>query len=225
MQRSESVANLAKSLSHFQSEVSQPKKNSTVSMSYKDSNGQWRKKEYKYSTLDQLIENIKAPMKNNGLSFMQDVDTTDGVKITTLLMHESGEYIQSSPVTFQITDNKPQTIGSLISYGRRYSLSSMLGLASEEDDDAAQAQHPQPVPIAPDGTKPQQGAGATPAQIRLINARIKEVAAAWEKDAAIVKQTLKANLQIESLKNLQRNQVDTAMQMLEGWQEQAQQVS
>lgn len=140
MNKSESIKEIAAALNKFIGDVKQPKKNSKVSTNYKDKYGNWQKKEYSYSTLDELINSIKEPLHNNGLSVMQDVQTNGEIKITTLLMHVSGEWLESSPVTFQIPDNKPQTVGSLITYGRRYSLSAMLNLSSEEDTDSIEVQ-------------------------------------------------------------------------------------
>jgi hypothetical protein len=62
-------------------------------------------------------------------------------------MHESGEYIQSDELTLPAYQTKgggvkefnAQGAGSAITYGRRYSLSAILGLASEDDDDGNHA--------------------------------------------------------------------------------------
>jgi hypothetical protein len=56
----------------------------------------------------------------------------------TLLIHSSGEWLQSGlTLRDQSKDiaTSPQTIGGLISYGRRYSLSAMLGIAEDEGND------------------------------------------------------------------------------------------
>lgn len=60
------------------------------------------------------------------------------VTITTMVCHKSGEWI-SSALEFQIADDAKvahvQQVGSAVTYGRRYGLSSILGLATEDDDD------------------------------------------------------------------------------------------
>ena len=53
----------------------------------------------------------------------------------TLLLHESGEWIETEPLQMKLEKNTPQGVGSAVTYGRRYQISSVLGLASEEDDD------------------------------------------------------------------------------------------
>jgi hypothetical protein len=133
IKRSETIAALATALATFQSEVSHPKKSASVSFGGTS---------YKYATLDGLIDTIKAHLAKNGLSYFQSANATETtIEITTLLMHKSGEWIESHPVSFSRPDNKPQTIGSLITYGRRYGLSAALGIASEEDDDGSKAQN------------------------------------------------------------------------------------
>jgi len=52
-------------------------------------------------------------------------------------MHESGETITSSfDISNYLNNTNPQDAGGVITYFKRYSLSAILGLASEEDDDA-----------------------------------------------------------------------------------------
>jgi hypothetical protein len=132
MERSESIGSIIKALSMFQNEVKQPKKNSKVDMQYKDKFGNMKRKNYNYASLDEVINCIKEPLSKNGLVYMQDVKTNDVVEVVTYLFHESGEFIKSSVMNFSITDTSPQGISSLITYARRYSLSALLGLASEE---------------------------------------------------------------------------------------------
>jgi len=55
--------------------------------------------------------------------------------VETLLAHSSGEWIKSE-IRIDPIAKDPQAIGSSLTYARRYALSSLLGIASEEDDDA-----------------------------------------------------------------------------------------
>jgi hypothetical protein len=67
----------------------------------------------------------------NGLAFVQTI--SDGV-LHTRLLHTSGQWIASEhPLPMS---GKPQEIGSALTYARRYSLSALLGIAADEDDDA-----------------------------------------------------------------------------------------
>lgn len=126
MNRSETITEIAKALAKFQSEVSDPnrtKENASLNS--------------KYVTLDSLLQAVRPVLANNGLSFLQVPFTgTDVVSVTTMLLHESGEWLESDPFTLPLMKKDPQGVGSVVTYARRYSLSSILGVAWDEDDDA-----------------------------------------------------------------------------------------
>lgn len=94
---------------------------------------------YKYADLASLLEAIRKPLSDNGLAVVQPIETTDsGMVLHTMLLHSSGEHLDSYyPLT---AHERPQEMGSEITYSRRYALSALLGIASEEDDDGAAAQ-------------------------------------------------------------------------------------
>jgi hypothetical protein len=136
MNRSESIKEIAVALCKFQAEVKNPSNNATNPM-YKS----------KYSTLDNVINTVKPILSKFGLSYIQSPSTSeDGLHMgtITLLMHESGEWIESDPVVLPayklgkdgVKIYDAQAAGIAITYGRRYSLSSLLGVSSEDDDDA-----------------------------------------------------------------------------------------
>jgi len=94
---------------------------------------------YKFADLGEINEIIKPLLKKNGLGYAQPLSGT-GVK--TIIFHvESGESIESTvevPQGVKLNGmNDFQVLGSAITYLRRYSLSSMLGLITDEDADAA----------------------------------------------------------------------------------------
>ena len=97
----------------------------------KDSNNPFFKS--KYASLSNILEEIQIPLEESGLSFVQFPDGENG--LTTLLMHESGEYIQSCYDMRPVKDD-PQGRGSAITYQRRYALAAILGLNIDDDDDA-----------------------------------------------------------------------------------------
>ena len=93
----------------------------------------------KYADLASITKMVQPILAKHGLAFtqtMEDVET--GVGIRSTLIHKSGQYI-SGIVRMVPVKNDPQGIGSAITYARRYSLSAILGLATEEDDDGAAA--------------------------------------------------------------------------------------
>lgn len=134
MNRSESISKLAVSLVAFNGEVSKIEKDSV--------NPHFRNK---YASLDNIIDEIRPILTKHGLAVIQ-MPSGDGETLTmsTLLVHTSGEFIESPPLTMRPSKNDPQGIGSCATYARRYSLAAFLSLNTGEDDDgnAASASMP-----------------------------------------------------------------------------------
>ena len=128
---SDSIKNIAKAQCSLQSEI-------------KDINKDAKGYGYKYTSLDALVKYLRPLLTKNGLSFMQMPKGDDStVGLETIFMHESGEWIESSvyaPIADLKGMNTYQSIGSAITYLRRYSLSAFVGIASDEDNDASGTQ-------------------------------------------------------------------------------------
>lgn len=125
MKTSESVKNIAKALAQFQAEVKNP--TNTANNPYFNS---------KYAPLDEVLNTVRPILSKHGLSVLQ-FPSGDGqnIIVTTVVMHESGEWIESDPLTLRADKATAQGAGSAITYARRYSLSAVLGISSEDDDD------------------------------------------------------------------------------------------
>lgn len=105
-----------------------------------------------YADLASIWDVIRKPMTDLGLCVVQCPEATDGetIRIRTVLLHKSGEFIDSvlvlKPVQALVDKNAneraitPQTMGSAITYARRYALCAMLGIAPEDDDGNAASQ-------------------------------------------------------------------------------------
>jgi hypothetical protein len=103
----------------------------------KDSNNPFFKS--KYADLSSVWDACRDALAENNIAVIQG-PMADGSKITvtTLLVHESGEWV-SEALTSHAKDDSPQSVGSTITYLRRYGLASMVGVAPEDDDaEAAQ---------------------------------------------------------------------------------------
>jgi hypothetical protein len=140
MERSESLKAIGKALGLFHTKVAKIPKS--------ESNPFYKSK---YAALPSILDAIQIPLEESGLVFTQ---LPDGEYLTTLLIHfESGEFISSSYKMNPIKTD-PQSIGSAITYARRYALGSILGLNIDEDDDgnkaSAKANTPIPPPPAPE---------------------------------------------------------------------------
>ena len=95
---------------------------------------------YNYAPLSEVIEATRKALAENELAIMQPTRVEDGrLFVETWLCHSSGEYVCSEMYVGDCTQ-APQAEGSSLTYKRRYSLSSLLGIASEEDDDAREAE-------------------------------------------------------------------------------------
>ena len=126
MNKSDSIVELSKALAKFQANVKQPMKD-------KD-NPFFRSK---YVPLENVVEAITQEAPKHGLSFVQWAlnDDTGRVGVATMLMHESGEFIEFDPVHMKADKETAQGAGALISYLKRYSLSAVFGITSDQDDD------------------------------------------------------------------------------------------
>lgn len=93
---------------------------------------------YKYADLAACLEVIRKPLSENGLCLIQ-IPSLNGTEVLmqTVIGHESGQSI-SCTMSMQSEKGSPQAIGATMTYLRRYSLCSMLGVA-QFDDDAASA--------------------------------------------------------------------------------------
>jgi len=89
----------------------------------------------RYADLGSVMEVVKEPLNEEGISLLQPTYSKDGVHyVESILMHESGEFIASEPLKLEVTKVDMQALGSSISYARRYSLQSLLSIPAEDDD-------------------------------------------------------------------------------------------
>jgi hypothetical protein len=105
----------------------------------------------RYADLSAVCNSVDEALAKHGLTYVQPFEMEGGAMfIVTKLLHTGGEEMVSKyPVP---VGGKPQELGSAITYGRRFSLCSLLGIAADEDDDANEAQsapHEAPKPPAP----------------------------------------------------------------------------
>ena len=123
--KSNKIDKLAGSLAKAQSEMGGVAKGKTNPF-YKSS----------YADINSCIEACMPALNKHGLSISQGnrFCNTSGYYITTTLLHESGQWLRSE-IRMPLTNKKDaQEIGSACTYGRRYGLTSMVGLAQVDDD-------------------------------------------------------------------------------------------
>ncbi len=99
----------------------------------------------KYATLNSVWEAVKDAVLNNGLTVLQPISYIDNRPVVqTMIIHKSGQFITSECPVVCAKQNDPQAFGSAITYARRYSLASMLGVMTDDDDDAEGAMYRKP---------------------------------------------------------------------------------
>jgi len=129
MEKSPTIGALAAALAKAQKHIKGALKDSTNPF-YKSS----------YADLASVQDAIRDPLSDNELAVVQGASSEAArVTVTTLIAHSSGEWISSS-LSATAKDESPQSLGSCVSYLRRYGISSLVGVA-QVDDDGESAQH------------------------------------------------------------------------------------
>lgn len=146
MRFSENLSNIATALSKVQAEIKNPIKN-------QENKGVQGKP--KYANLeDTLAEYVRPILTKYGMSVFQPLksDENGRVGVCTVLMHESGEYIEGDYVYCDVVIpisregkkilTEGQATGVCITYLRRYSLNAALGINGDKDTDGSYADEP-----------------------------------------------------------------------------------
>lgn len=84
----------------------------------------------KYFDINGLLNAVEPVLAENGLLLLQPIE--DGKVITKIVNVSDGVTIQSEMILPALTD--AQKLGSAITYFRRYTAQSLLGLQAEDDD-------------------------------------------------------------------------------------------
>lgn len=99
---------------------------------------------YKYADLPDVLSIARPILNKHGLSVSQSVaGDPNSVAVTTRIYHEAGHVEEFGPLVLP-SGGDARAAGSAVTYARRYGLTAALGIASDEDDDGAQARRPQP---------------------------------------------------------------------------------
>lgn len=131
MQHSEHIGKLCDALAKAQAEIKSIGKDRT--------NPHFKNR---YATLDAILDTIRPTLAKHGLSVVQGAsELVTGFNVETWLVHSSGEYI-ANVVAVPVSKQDAQGVGSALTYGRRYGVSALLALSTDEDDDGEQAVKP-----------------------------------------------------------------------------------
>jgi hypothetical protein len=91
----------------------------------------------KYATLESCWNACRDLLSSNGLAVVQSPgsDGNGRIEVRSTLVHTSGEWM-SATVSLRPVKDDPQAAGSAITYGRRYGLCALVGIVTNDDDDA-----------------------------------------------------------------------------------------
>jgi len=138
MNKSETITHLAAALAKAQAEMP---------VAVFDATNPFLKS--KYASLGAVIHASRPILAKHKLSLVQfPISDATGIGVESILTHESGEFIAeriSIPLTEEKGKTKVQCAGSTLTYLRRYSWASILGMYSDDDSDGA---------VAPPGNVP-----------------------------------------------------------------------
>lgn len=124
MKKSDQINEIAKALAAAQREMKAALKDSTNPF-FKST----------YSDLSSVWNVIREPIMSREIAILQDSITTDrGVEVTTILTHSSGQWLEFGPLCIPLGKRDAHSIGSAITYAKRYALCSAIGISSEDDD-------------------------------------------------------------------------------------------
>jgi ERF superfamily len=115
-----------------------------------------------YANLATGIDSIRAALGEQGIAFVQTTAMRGEMMVLyTRLIHSSGEWVGSEWPVAAYSKVSPQQMGSALTYARRYSLFSIVGIAGHDDDDdgniasspPARPATPPPPPPPPPGKR------------------------------------------------------------------------
>lgn len=221
MRHSESFAQIAAALAAANAEFPPIEKNRNVEVVMRNGGSYW----FSYATLDAILNAIRVPLAKNGLALMQAevaqevnvygdagviVDVERELMMETRLIHSSGEWISNTtPILIADGENSAQAHGGGVSYARRYGVTTLVCLASEEDDDGNSADGNSVTQAKAKGARRSAGPGGpviSDKQLGLLRFKLKD--AGGNEPAAC------AHFGVESLTALPRSRMDEAMKAI-----------
>ena len=94
----------------------------------------------KYFDINQLLEHVEPILQKHGLLLLQPIE---GGCVKSVIIDVEAEHLENVYSEMLLTDiSDPQKRGSEITYYRRYTLGSLLGLQAEDDDANATVKQP-----------------------------------------------------------------------------------
>jgi len=147
MQRSsESIGTIAAALAKAQAQLVNPEKSLVATIRLDGRRG--AEQTFRYAPLSSGLDIVRKTLSQYEIATVQTTSIDDAagiVRLSTVLAHASGEWIASDwPVCPIAETERPQRMGAALTYARRYSLFTLVGIAGEDDLDAPDLMDPDP---------------------------------------------------------------------------------
>jgi hypothetical protein len=161
---SDNIGALAAALAKAQSEIANPEKSLTATIVSRLPHEGSRT--FRYAPLAAGLDLVRKCLGQHEIATVQTtaIDGDSGlIRLTTTLVHASGEWVSSDwPVCPVSETGAPHRLGAALTYARRYALFTLVGIAGEDDLDAADLS-PAVVPAASQNhpQRPNQGSGGS----------------------------------------------------------------
>ncbi len=138
--QSEMTGEIAKALAAAQAEIEDPLKTRTGKVSGTTKAGKYYEYEYKYADLADVLKNARKALSKHGIAVSQPTVVHDNVLLVkTKLLHSSGEWLSSDYPVCSIS-GEHQKMGAALTYAKRYALTSLTGIAADDDTDGQNAE-------------------------------------------------------------------------------------
>jgi ERF superfamily len=143
---SDTIGTIAAALAKAQAQLVNPEKSLVATIRSDEASGSERS--FRYAPLSSGLDIVRKTLSQHEIATVQTtaIDETAGiVRLSTVLAHASGEWIASDwPVCPIAETERPQRMGAALTYARRYSLFTLVGIAGEDDLDAPDLTEPIP---------------------------------------------------------------------------------
>lgn len=96
---------------------------------------------YTYADIGDVLSSARPVLAKHGISIMQVPLPKNGMMMLVTRLSHAGQWIEGDYPVCQIGADH-QSMGSALTYSRRYALTAMIGIAAEDDDDGANAASP-----------------------------------------------------------------------------------
>src|ERR1700747_839923 len=136
---SETIGAIAGALAKAQAELTNPEK--SLSATIRSPFPRDADRTFRYAPLSSGLDPVRKTLGRHEIAAVQstEIDKEAGlIRLTTILAHSSGEWVSSHWPVCAIADTAaPHRMGAALTYARRYALFTLVGIAGEDDLDAA----------------------------------------------------------------------------------------